>query len=82
MQLAGSALDKNLFLFNPPLRNALLTVRELSVPLSTTGMLSLPAGEIFDIEDFIKAQSKGTSCVFDQIEAPLMLGMYSCTLNL
>lgn len=59
MQLARTALDKNLFLFNPPLRNALLTVRQLSVPLSTTGMLSLPPGEIFDIEDFIQAQNKG-----------------------
>lgn len=60
MQLAGASLDKSLFLFNPPLRNALLAVRQLSGPLSTMGMLSLPPRETFDIEDFIKAQSAGT----------------------
>jgi hypothetical protein len=59
MLLAGAALDKNLFLFNPPLRNALLTVRQLSAPLSTMGMLSLPKGEIFDMDDFVHAQSEG-----------------------
>jgi uncharacterized protein YjfI (DUF2170 family) len=63
MQIAGAALDKSLFLFNPPLRNALLAVRQLSVPLSSMGMLSLPAKETFDMEDFIKAQSAGTVLV-------------------
>lgn len=63
MQLAGAALDKSLFLFNPPLRNALLTVRQLSAPLSSLGMLSLPPRETFDVDDFIKAQNEGECAV-------------------
>ena len=72
MQVAGAALDKNLFLFNPPLRNALLTVRQLSAPLSTMGMLSLPPGEIFDMEDFIQAQSEGTEQYHDSLYSDII----------
>lgn len=59
MLAAGAALTKNLFLFNPPLRNALFLVRQLSVPVLSLGMLSLPDKETFDIQDFITAQSEG-----------------------
>ena len=59
MLAAGAALTKNLFLFNPPLRNALLVVRQLSGPLSSLGMLSVPSKATYDIHDFITAQSEG-----------------------
>lgn len=59
MLAAGAALTKNLFLFNAPLRNALFVVRELSGPLTSLGMLSIPCKDTFDIHDFIIAQSKG-----------------------
>ena len=57
MAHASTQLDTNLFLFNPPLRHALLVVRQLSTSLSTTGMLSLPPGETFNLDDFIRAQA-------------------------
>lgn len=59
MIAAGAALTKNLFLFNTPLRNALFVVRELSGPLTSLGMLSIPYKDTFDIHDFITAQAKG-----------------------
>lgn len=59
MIAAGTALTKNLFLFNTPLRNALFIVRELSGPLTSLGMLSIPCKDTFDIHDFITAQAKG-----------------------
>ena len=60
---AGAALSKNLFLFNPPLRSALLLVRQLSGPLTSLGILSIPSKDTFDIHDFISAQSEGMSSI-------------------
>ena len=59
MLAAGASLTKNLFLFNAPLRNALFVVRELSGPLTSLGMLSIPCKDTFDIHDFITAQCEG-----------------------
>lgn len=50
-------IESGLFLFNPPLRKALLTVRNMTYPLASTGMLALPKNEIFDLEDFVRAQA-------------------------
>ena len=57
MQNAAQNIESNLFVFNPPLRRALIQVREMTIPLANTGMLSLPKGQIFDLDDFIRAQA-------------------------
>ena len=68
MKLAGSALDTNLFLFNPPLRRALLKVRELSAPMASLGLLSLPTGKTFDLDDFVKEQASVHGALQKQLE--------------
>ena len=68
MKLAGSALDTNLFLFNPPLRRALLKVRELSAPMASLGLLSLPVGKTFDLDDFVKEQASVHGALQKQLE--------------
>ncbi|RYH31858.1 hypothetical protein EON65_01740 [archaeon] len=57
MGIASKSVETNLFLFNPPLRKALLAVRNMTYPLASMGMLSLPKNQIFDLEDFVKAQA-------------------------
>jgi len=56
MALASTFIESNLFLFSQPLRKALLQVRTMTIPLSNMGMLSLPAGVTFDLEDFVRVQ--------------------------
>jgi dynein heavy chain len=56
MSAASSFVDANLFLFSRPLRKALLQVRTMTIPLSNMGMLSLPPGVTFDLEDFVRVQ--------------------------
>jgi dynein heavy chain len=55
---ATEDLESNLFLFNPPLRRALLQVRSDSQPLAKMGLLSisLPPGEVFNIDKFLTTQ--------------------------
>eukprot|EP01039_Chlorochromonas_danica_P005727 gene5727-6311_t len=57
MTLASESVEANLFLFSPPLRKALLAVRNMTYPLVSLGMLSLPKNQIFDLEDFVRAQA-------------------------
>lgn len=56
MAVASSFIETNLFLFSQPLRKALLQVRTMTIPLSNMGMLSLPAGVTFDLDDFVRVQ--------------------------
>jgi dynein heavy chain len=56
MALAASFIETNLFLFSTPLRKALLQVRTMTIPLSNMGMLSLPQGVTFDLDDFVRVQ--------------------------
>jgi len=56
MAIASSFIESNLFLFSQPLRKALLQVRTMTIPLSNMGMLSLPPGVTFDMEDFVRVQ--------------------------
>lgn len=67
---AASKLESTLFLFNPPLRNAMLAVRHASTPLANLGMLSLtqPVGEIFSLEAFVLAQAKVHEQLRQQLE--------------
>lgn len=53
---AKEKLSNSLFCLCAPLREALLTVRRTSMPMASLGMLSLPAGEIFDVESFETTQ--------------------------
>ena len=57
MGIASQNVEANLFVFNPPLRKALLSVRQMTIPLANMGMLSLPKGESFNIDDFVRAQA-------------------------
>eukprot|EP00599_Poterioochromonas_sp_BG-1_P017876 CAMPEP_0173166600 /NCGR_PEP_ID=MMETSP1105-20130129/22117_1 /TAXON_ID=2985 /ORGANISM="Ochromonas sp., Strain BG-1" /LENGTH=3828 /DNA_ID=CAMNT_0014087887 /DNA_START=639 /DNA_END=12125 /DNA_ORIENTATION=- len=57
MKKSAENIENNLFTFNPPLRKALIIVREMTIPLANMGMLSLPKGQIFDLDDFIRAQA-------------------------
>eukprot|EP01038_Epipyxis_sp_PR26KG_P006339 gene6339-8727_t len=57
MSLASNLIESNLFLFNKPLRIAMLNVRKMTLPLSNIGMLSLPKGETFDLDHFIRVQA-------------------------
>eukprot|EP01034_Spumella_vulgaris_P027167 gene27167-33850_t len=57
MQIAAKHIETNLFLFNHPLRKALLQVRVMTIPLSNMGMISLPKGETFNLEDFVRVQA-------------------------
>jgi hypothetical protein len=56
MNIASNFIEANLFLFNQPLRKALLQVRTMTIPLANMGMLSLPAGVTFDMDDFVRVQ--------------------------
>ena len=54
---ASSKLQTRLFLFNPPLRRALLSVRQSTQVLSTLGMVSLQVqGEVHTVEKFLQSQ--------------------------
>jgi len=57
MALAASFIETHLFLFSQPLRKALLQVRIMTIPLANMGMLSLPEGETFDMDDFVRVQA-------------------------
>lgn len=57
MENSSNKVENTLFIFNPPLRKALLHVRTMTMPLAQTGMLSLPKGETFNLEDFLHAQA-------------------------
>lgn len=54
---ALTQLESNFFQCNPPLRTALLKIRDLSMGLSEIGILSLPKGEAYILEDFIDKQA-------------------------
>lgn len=54
---AAEKLQSELFLFNAPLRKALLNVRHLTLPLSTLGLISIPPGEVFNVDEFAKVQA-------------------------
>jgi hypothetical protein len=56
MQHAAEHIEANLFFFSKPLRKTLLEVRSMCIPLNNMGMLSLPKGEIFKLNDFVKVQ--------------------------
>eukprot|EP01041_Mallomonas_annulata_P001585 gene1585-3062_t len=56
VRLASQHLAADLFLFNPPLRAALLSVRQMCAELGTQSLLHL-GGEVNRLEDFIKAQN-------------------------
>ena len=56
MDHARERLSSSMFCLCAPLREALLTVRRTSMPMASLGMLSLPAGEIFDVDAFVKTQ--------------------------
>merc|ERR1712146_234739 len=53
---AVEALQNSLFLLNPSLRRAHLSVREMSLGLNQMGMLNMKDGEIFKLEEFLSAQ--------------------------
>ena len=55
---SSEKLKSSLFLLCAPLRVALLNIRSTSMPMASMGMLSLPPGHIFDIEEFTQAQSE------------------------
>lgn len=57
MEKSSQKVENTLFIFNPPLRKALLHVRTMTMPLAQTGMLSLPKGETFNLDDFVRAQA-------------------------
>jgi dynein heavy chain len=67
MHQAAVNIESTLFVFNPPLRRAMINVREMTIPLTNTGMLSLPKGQIFDLDDFIRAQAH----VHDELRSKL-----------
>ena len=56
MEIASNALQNSLFVLCTPLRVALLTIRSTSMPMASMGMLNLPPGEVFDLDDFVKVQ--------------------------
>ena len=57
MGIASAKIESNLFLFSKPLRLALLSVRAMTIPLANMGMLSLPKGETFNLDDFVRVQA-------------------------
>ena len=57
MGLSSDALGDNLFVLCKPLREALLTVRATSMPMATMGMLDMPPGMIFDLDNFEAMQN-------------------------
>ena len=60
---AKERLSNSLFCLCAPLREALLTVRRTSMPMASLGMLSLPVGEIFDVESFETTQLAVQVCL-------------------
>lgn len=58
MASAAERVEATLFVFNPPLRKALLNVRTMTMPLTKMGMLALPEKDTFDfLENFVRAQA-------------------------
>jgi dynein heavy chain len=57
MGVAANYINSNLFIFNVPLRNALMSVRSMTISLSNMGMLSLPKTQTFDLDDFVRVQA-------------------------
>eukprot|EP00605_Chrysophyceae_sp_TOSAG23-4_P002255 GSChrysophyteH1.ASY1.ANO1.2499.1 assembled CDS len=58
MDLASNALQSSLFLLCAPLRTALLNIRANSMPMASLGMLDMPQGKIFDVDDFARDQTE------------------------
>eukprot|EP00606_Chrysophyceae_sp_TOSAG23-5_P001616 GSChrysophyteH2.ASY1.ANO1.110.1 assembled CDS len=56
MELASTALQSSLFLLSAPLRDALLNIRSHSMPMASMGMLDMPHGKVFDVDDFVSTQ--------------------------
>jgi len=57
MEIASNALQNSLFVLSAPLRTALLKIRATSMPMASLGILSMPPGEVFDVDNFVKAQT-------------------------
>ena len=52
------SLNTNLFVLCAPLREALLKVRETSMPMASMGILNMPKGHTFDVEEFTRMQQE------------------------